>query len=47
MANEILWDDLTHEEGEMFAALEKSGRTVYAAPILIEHSEQLQTLGIT
>lgn len=44
---EIVWDCLTREEAETLAALEKSGRTVYAAPILIEHSEQLKTLGIT
>lgn len=47
MAKEIVWKDLTREEAKTLAELEKSGKEVYPAPILIEHSEQLQTLGIT
>ena len=57
MAKEIVWkdltsdvltrDDLTREEAKTLAELEESGKEVYPAPILIEHSEQLRTLGIT
>lgn len=47
MTKEIVWEDLTREEAETLAALEKSGTAVYLAPILIEHAEQLKTLGIT
>ena len=47
MAKEIIWKDLTSEEAKTLAELEKGGKKVYPAPILIEHSEQLQTLGIT
>ena len=44
---EIVWADLTREEAETLAALEKSGRTAYPAPIEIVHREQLETLGIS
>ena len=47
MAKEIKWENLTQEEIETLTALEKSGKEVYAAPIEIEHAEQLETLGIT
>ena len=47
MAREIVWDCLTPTEAETLAALEKSGTEVYAAPIEIEHKEQLETLGIS
>lgn len=47
MAKEIVWAGLTREEAETLAALEKSGRTAYPAPIEILHQEQLETLGIT
>ncbi len=44
---EIKWDCLTPNEAETLATLEKSGKKVCAAPIEIEHSEQLEVLGIT
>ncbi len=44
---EITWDYLTPNEVETLAALKKSGKKVYAAPIEIENSEQLVSLGIT
>lgn len=44
---EIKWDCLTPNEAETLATLEKSGKQVYIAPIEIEHSEQLASLGIT
>ena len=49
MANNvnIVPDDLSWEEVETKAALEKSGKTVYYAPIEIESREQLDSLGIT
>ncbi len=47
MAKEFVWEDLTSEEAETLAELEESGKEVYPAPILIEHSEQLRMLGIT
>lgn len=47
MAKEIVWEDLTREEAETLAELVNCGREVYAAPILIEHTDQLQSLGIT
>ena len=47
MAKETVWEDLTREEAKTLAELEKSGKEVSPAPILIEHSEQLRTLGIT
>ena len=36
-----------YTEAETLAALEKSGTEVYAAPIEIEHKEQLESLGIS
>lgn len=47
MAKNIEWADLTPTEAETLSALEKSGREIFAAPIEIEHREQLETLGIT
>ena len=47
MANEIVWEDLTREEEETLADLKASGKEIYAAPIEIEHREQLETLGIS
>ena len=48
MANdELKWACLTPNEAETLAALVKSGKKVCAAPIEIEHSEQLASLGIT
>ncbi len=40
-------DDLSWEEAETKSALEKSGKTVYYAPIEIVSRDQLDTLGIT
>ena len=45
--NEILWEDLTPTEAKTLADLRANGIAVYAAPVEIEHREQLQTLGIT
>ena len=47
MAKEIIWENLTPEEAETLTALVNSGKEVFAAPIEIEHEEQLETLGIT
>ena len=47
MAIEVKWDSLTLTEAETLAALVKSGKKVFAAPIEIEHSDQLESLGIT
>ena len=47
MAKEVKWDSLTPTEAETLAALVNSGKEVFAAPIEIEHSEQLESLGIT
>lgn len=47
MAKEIVWDNLTPEEAETLSALVNSREEVFAAPIEIEHKEQLETLGIT
>ena len=47
MAKELKWDRLTPTETETLTALVNSGKEVYAAPIEIEHREQLETLGIT
>ena len=47
MAKEIVWGSLTPEEAKTLADLERRGVKVFAAPIEIEHREQLETLGIT
>ena len=47
MAKEIVWDSLTQEEAQTLENLRKNGIEIYAAPIEIEHKEQLETLGIT
>lgn len=47
MAKEIVWDNLTQEEARTLENLRKNGIEIYAAPIEIEHKEQLETLGIT
>lgn len=43
----LKWERLTRTETETLTALVKSGVEVFAAPIEIEHKEQLETLGIT
>ena len=47
MAKEIVWGRLTRTETETLTALVNSGTEVFAAPIEIEHKEQLETLGIS
>lgn len=47
MTNEIKWDSLTPTEAQTLAELKKRGVEVYAAPVEIEHSYQLENLGIT
>ena len=48
MANEINWvNHLSSTEIETYAELVNNGIKVYAAPIIIESSDQLNTLGIT
>ena len=47
MAKEIEWDSLTQEEAQTLENLRKNGIEIYAAPIEIEHKEQLETLSIT
>ena len=47
MAKEIVWDSLTQEEAQTLENLRKNGIEIYAAPIEIEHKEQLETLSIT
>lgn len=47
MAKEIVWDSLTQEEAQTLENLRKNGIEIYAAPIEIEHKEQLKTLSIT
>ncbi len=47
MTNEIKWDSLTPTEAQTLAELEKRGVEVYAAPVEIEYSYQLENLGIT
>lgn len=47
MAKEIKWERLTPTEAQTLKELEISGAEIYAAPIEIEHKEQLETLGIT
>ncbi len=46
MAKEIVWDSLTPTEAQTLADLQASGKKIFAAPIEIEHREQLETLGI-
>ncbi len=46
MAKEIVWDSLTPTEAKTLADLKASGKELFAAPIEIEHREQLETLGI-
>lgn len=46
MAKEIKWECLTSDEAKTLNELRNNGREVYAAPIEIEHSEQLVSLGI-
>lgn len=47
MAKEITWDRLTPEEEQTLAELKASGIEIYAAPIKIEHEDQLKTLHIS
>ncbi len=47
MAKEITWGSLTPEEARTLADLKASGKTIFAAPVLIEHREQLESLGIS
>ena len=47
MAKEIVWDSLTPEETMTLEDLKRRGVRVFAAPIEIEHKEQLETLGIS
>lgn len=52
MAQQITWERLTPTEAETLAALVKSGKAVYAAPILIEENRedrqlQFESLGIS
>ena len=44
---ELKWDCLTPDEAKTLAALVKKGTKICAAPIEIEHSGQLEVLGIT
>ena len=44
---EIVWEDLTREEEQTLADLKARGIEVCAAPVEIEHADQLETLGIT
>ena len=43
MAKEIVWDSLTQEEAQTLENLRKNGIAIYAAPIEIEHKEQLES----
>lgn len=49
MAKEIKWDNvtLTSDEVRTLNELRNKGKEVYAAPIEIEHGEQLESLGIS
>ena len=47
MAKEIKWECLTFDEAKTLNELRNNGKEVYAAPIEIEHSEQLVSLGIS
>ena len=49
MAKEIKWDNvtLTSDEVRTLNELRNQGKEVYAAPIEIEHGEQLESLGIS
>ena len=47
MAKEIKWECLTSDEAKTLNELRNNGKEVYAAPIVIEHSSQLASLGIS
>ena len=47
MAKEIKWECLTSDEAKTLNELRNNGKEGYAAPIEIEHSEQLVSLGIS
>lgn len=47
MAKEIKWERLTSDEAKTLADLNAAGTEVYAAPIEIEHEDQLKSLNIT
>ena len=49
MAKEIKWENvtLTSDEVRTLNELRNKGKEVYAAPIEIEHGEQLESLGIS
>ena len=49
MAKEIKWENvpLTSDEKRTLNELKNNGKEVYAAPIEIEHSSQLESLGIS
>lgn len=47
MTKEIIWDSLTPIETQILKTLKMSGSEIYAAPIKIEHKEQLELIGIT
>ena len=49
MAKEIKWENvpLTSDEKRTLNELRNNGKEVYAAPIVIEHSSQLASLGIS
>lgn len=47
MAKEIKWECLTSDEAKTLNELRNNGKEVYAAPIEIEHSSQLESLGIS
>lgn len=47
MAKEIKWECLTSDEVRTLNELRNQGKEVYAAPIVIEHSSQLASLGIS
>ena len=49
MAKEIIWENvtLTSDEVRTLNELRNQGKEVYAAPIEIEHGEQLESFGIS
>ena len=47
MAKEIKWECLTSDEAKTLNELRNQGKEVYAAPIEIEHGDQLESLGIS
>ena len=49
MAKEIKWENvtLTSDEVRTLNELRNQGKEVYAAPIEIEHGDQLESLGIS